>query len=544
MWLNLRGLPAVFDEAASQRFTVGAAATTASAVVLLGIAVAHYSFGRRGSRVGAALLAIAIDGSLALPIAARGARRRAAAWSRTRDDLADTVQHVGAASWSCCCSTARRSSTSGRASRKGGCRTSAGCSTAARRWISRRSGRRSPIRSGPPSPPACIRPRTACDPRPRISPRGDDRADRSAARITASRTCSSVSGRPRRAEIVGGMAGAADLVDARRLRHQRGHRPLAADLSRRADARLPGDGSLSPAGRDDVRDRRPRDVPRRYTAGRPHRVRRVRRVGTRRAGQMGPVLQPRRCTICWPNGLSSFTAIRYQGVDTVGHHYLRYAQPRTLRRRVRRRAAEVRGRARSRTTRYIDGRSARRSSASRPAICCWSSPASACSRSARSSTRSAACCAIPISAAPTSARPTASCWPTATSVAAGRNQRGSIVDVTPTILYFLGLPVGRDMDGYARADIFTRAFTAERPITFIPSHGTEIAAVTAVLASRLMTTSLRFVHGRRTCRILLLPRFPKHSVVRAGVQGRRAVARRSPSIHASCARCDWGERGS
>jgi len=28
----------------------------------------------------------------------------------------------------------------------------------------------------------------------------------------------------------------------------------------------------------------------------------------------------------------------------------------------------------------------------------------------------------------------------------------------------------RDMDGYARADIFTRAFTAERPITFIPSH--------------------------------------------------------------------------
>jgi hypothetical protein len=56
------------------------------------------------------------------------------------------------------------------------------------------------------------------------------------------------------------------------------------------------------------------------------------------------------------------------------------------------------------------------------------------------------------------------------AVAAGRYQRGSIVDVAPTILYFLGLPVGRDMDGYARADIFSRAFTAERPITFIPSH--------------------------------------------------------------------------
>ena len=72
MWLNLRGLPAVFDEAASHRFAIGAAATAASAVVLLGIAVAHYSFGRRGSRVGAALLVIAMIGSLALPLAARG----------------------------------------------------------------------------------------------------------------------------------------------------------------------------------------------------------------------------------------------------------------------------------------------------------------------------------------------------------------------------------------------------------------------------------------------------------------------------------------
>jgi predicted AlkP superfamily phosphohydrolase/phosphomutase len=58
-----------------------------------------------------------------------------------------------------------------------------------------------------------------------------------------------------------------------------------------------------------------------------------------------------------------------------------------------------------------------------------------------------------------------------TPVAAGRKQRGSIVDVTPTILYFLGVPIGRDMDGYARADLFTPAVTAERPITFIPSHG-------------------------------------------------------------------------
>ena len=48
--------------------------------------------------------------------------------------------------------------------------------------------------------------------------------------------------------------------------------------------------------------------------------------------------------------------------------------------------------------------------------------------------------------------------------------RASVVDVTPTILYFLGLPIGRDMDGFVRTDLFQPAFTAERPITFIPTY--------------------------------------------------------------------------
>ena len=57
------------------------------------------------------------------------------------------------------------------------------------------------------------------------------------------------------------------------------------------------------------------------------------------------------------------------------------------------------------------------------------------------------------------------------SVARGRPPaRASVVDVTPTILYFLGLPIGRDMDGYARTDLFQRAFTDERPNTFIPTY--------------------------------------------------------------------------
>ncbi len=72
MWLNVNGLSATLGEIAARRMTAGAAATTAMAIVLLGLAAAHYSFGRRGSRVGAGLLTIAVFGSLALPIAARG----------------------------------------------------------------------------------------------------------------------------------------------------------------------------------------------------------------------------------------------------------------------------------------------------------------------------------------------------------------------------------------------------------------------------------------------------------------------------------------
>ena len=57
-----------------------------------------------------------------------------------------------------------------------------------------------------------------------------------------------------------------------------------------------------------------------------------------------------------------------------------------------------------------------------------------------------------------------------TDVKPGRLPRGSVVDIVPTVLYFFGLPVGRDMDGFARTDIFAPALSASRPITYIPSY--------------------------------------------------------------------------
>ena len=56
------------------------------------------------------------------------------------------------------------------------------------------------------------------------------------------------------------------------------------------------------------------------------------------------------------------------------------------------------------------------------------------------------------------------------NVSPGKFPRGSIVDVAPTVLYYMGVPIGRDMDGYARTDIFQRPFTLGRPMTFIATH--------------------------------------------------------------------------
>lgn len=45
-----------------------------------------------------------------------------------------------------------------------------------------------------------------------------------------------------------------------------------------------------------------------------------------------------------------------------------------------------------------------------------------------------------------------------------------LVDLAPTILYYLGLPVGKDMDGVVRGSLFERAFTDENPVLTITSY--------------------------------------------------------------------------
>ena len=53
----------------------------------------------------------------------------------------------------------------------------------------------------------------------------------------------------------------------------------------------------------------------------------------------------------------------------------------------------------------------------------------------------------------------------------GQNIEGvRLIDLAPTVLYYLGLPVGRDMDGVVRSGLFQPEFTAENPVLSIASY--------------------------------------------------------------------------
>lgn len=47
-----------------------------------------------------------------------------------------------------------------------------------------------------------------------------------------------------------------------------------------------------------------------------------------------------------------------------------------------------------------------------------------------------------------------------------------LVDVAPTVLYALGLPVARDLDGSVLNDFFEAGFMVRHPLTFVPSYET------------------------------------------------------------------------
>ena len=469
MWLNLRGFPNVFAEEAARRFAFGAGATTASAVILLGIAIAHYSFGRRGSRVGAGLLMLAITGSLALPIAARGlggepplgARRVRLAQVAPREAPRITMLLLDGASleyvWPRV--AAARLPNFGRLLDSG-----AAMDLATIRptqpdpvWASVATGMY-PSKNGVRSAAAYFAPG---DGRP-VDLLPDHCFSHVLVRLGVVRDQPATSGAWRARPIwailndYGITAGVvrwpltypAQAVDGF-LVSDRFHQLIGSMFEFDGQAAYPPD--LIPVAREAFGTAAPVDDARAIAAQRDEAYSRV----SRELRAERPV---------------QLSAIRFQGIDTGGHAYLRYAQPRDFG-GVSDQERQQYGAILDRYYAAIDAEIGVAVEQLAPGDLLLvisgfgMQPASPITRAIGRVLRD------PDISGTHEDAPDGFLLAYGTTVTPGRKPRGSIVDVTPTILYFLGLPVGRDMDGYARADLFTPVFTAARPIAFIPTYG-------------------------------------------------------------------------
>jgi predicted AlkP superfamily phosphohydrolase/phosphomutase len=476
MWVNLRSFGAALDEVAVRRMTAGTIATTASAVVLLGIAIAHYSFGRRGSRVGAALFVMAAFASLALPLAARGPASLPTATLRAVTSLPApkppdqalprvTLLMLDGASldyvWP---------------------RVAEGRLPNFARMLE--SGAEMDLATIRPTQPDPVWAAVATGTYPSRNgvrsaaayyARNDDRAldllpNRSLSHALVEwgfvrdepKTSAAWRARPiwnilsqegitvgivrwpltHPAEPVDGFLVSDRLdqlvdsvVEYERAVHPAEVLPALMDAVASAHGQSAGSGSAAPEASALRRDRF-------YGAA----MRELK-------GRFAP----------------RFTALRYQGIDTVGHYYYRYTHPggvRTVSEESRRRYVQIVDRYYA----FIDEeiRVAMQALAAGDLLVVVSGfgmgplhPAKQLLGRLLNS---------PDHSGTHENAPDGFLLAYGTAVQPGRPTRGSIVDVTPTVLYFLGLPIGDDMDGYARTDLFTRAFTAERPVDFIPSY--------------------------------------------------------------------------
>jgi predicted AlkP superfamily phosphohydrolase/phosphomutase len=162
-------------------------------------------------------------------------------------------------------------------------------------------------------------------------------------------------------------------------------------------------------------------------------------------------------------------ALRYDGLDVVGHSYLRYTRPRTFRdvpEEERRRFSQVLDRYYA----FIDSEIAAAADNLAPGDLLMVVSGFGMQPLNPIKQAVARLLGDPDFSGTHEQAPDGFLLAYGSAAEPGRRERGSIVDVAPTLLYFLGLPVARDMDGYARADLFTRAFKAERPIVFIRSY--------------------------------------------------------------------------
>jgi predicted AlkP superfamily phosphohydrolase/phosphomutase len=479
MWLNVEGFRAALTEDAARRMIAGAIATSLSAAVLLGIAIAHYSFGRRGSRVGATLFVLATLASLMLPVAARGP---AVALPSTvgplpvneiRDETGPRLVMLllDGASLEYILP-----------------RVAEGRLPAFARLLDKAAVMDlSTVRPTQPDPvwaavatgmyPAKNGVRSAASYYARNDTRGVDllpdhcfshalvhlgfvRSEPNAATTWRARPLWSVISS---AGLLVGVARWPLTYPAEEVHGflitDRFHQLVGsiADFDHAASPReiLPALETVF-AQPVDVSDALPAAASSRDSSPEGAALRRD-RLYSLAMRDLVARMQPR------------FTALRYDGLDVVGHYYLRYTQPRTFRdvpEEERRRFSQVIDRYYG----FIDGEVGTELDTMRPGDLLM--VVSGFGMQAMNPVKQAMGRLLgdPDLSGTHERAPDGFLIAYGSAAEPGHRQRGSIVDVAPTALYFLGLPAARDMDGFARSDLFTRAFTADRPIVFIPSY--------------------------------------------------------------------------
>lgn len=483
MWLNVRGFHTSLNEDATRRMTAGALATTASAAVLLVIAIAHYSFGRRGSRVGASLFVLAVFASLALPLAARGAGMDlphpivlTTSVPLPEPDPAQqprvTMILLDGASLDYVLPRVAegRLPTFARLIEKG-----AVIDLATVRptqpdpvWAAVATGMY-PSKNGVRSAASYF---ARSDDRV-IDLLPDDCFSHALVHLGFIRDQPNASNTWRARPIWSIASNAGVRVGIVRwpltypaqdvngfIVSDRLHQLVGsiAEFDRAATPRqaltwieasftqLAAGPEAQPAQIGVVATGTPEESVLRRDRGYSAVMRNL-------AGEMFPRL----------------TALRYEGLDTVGHYYLRYTEPRILRdvpEEERRRFLQVIDRYYG----FIDGEIGASLDALAPGDLLVVVSGFGMQPLNPIKQVIARILGNPDFTGTHEWAPDGFLIAYGSAVEPGRRPRGSVVDVTPTVLYFLGLPVARDMDGFARADLFTRAFTADRPIVFIPSY--------------------------------------------------------------------------
>jgi len=481
MWLNVRGMSSALGATATWRMTEGAIATSVSAIVLVAIAMAHYSFGRRGSRVGVWLFVIAIVASMTLPLAARGpavqppersqwdhptaattsvdngprvvlllldgaslehiwpraAEGRLPSFGRLLDggaviDLATTRPTQPDPVWAAVATgkypAANGVRSAGRYYALGDRR---GIDLLPDHCLSYALVRLGFVRDEPLT--------------------SNEWGARPVWQILSEEGLSSgIVGWPltHPAQSIAGFMVSDRLHEAARsiTEFDRAVQPPDALRTVQAIASHPVDGGDDPAIHAGFETRTPealafeRDL-----------------FDARVARALNFERSPR------------LLALRYEGLDTVGHYYLRYVQPgggRDVPEDVRRRYGTV---VDSYYT-FVDAEIGIALNALRAGDLLLVVSGFGMQPLNPLKSLFARVLQDPDYTGTHERAPDGFMLAFGTAVQPGRPQRGSIADVTPTLLYFFGLPVARDMDGFARSDLFTRDFTAERPVTFIPSY--------------------------------------------------------------------------